>query len=163
MEESKQAKLVRVIQEFSVERYEVRIHPRMLELRFSAECQMSVSIGDKDIEAIRFHMQELVVDSVAIRNDSQEINGATYSNEAEYIDQTFKITYDGVFKQGQKYKVTIKYSGEIRHSKCEGVCIGIDDDIKAEYGFSTNSVVNIEDSIREKHLEKILENTQIST
>jgi hypothetical protein len=70
MEESKQARLVRVPQEFTVERYEVRIHPRMLELRFSAECQMSVSIGDKDIEAIRFHMQELVVKSVAIRNDS---------------------------------------------------------------------------------------------
>jgi aminopeptidase N len=163
MEESKQARLVRVPQEFTVERYEIRIHPRMLELRFSAECQMSVTIKDKDIEAIRFHMQELVVESVTIMNDSQELDGVTFSNDAEYIDHTFKIIYDGVFNQGQKYTVTIKYYGEIRHSKCEGVCIGIDDDIKAEYGFSTNSVVNIEDSIREKHLEKILENTQIST
>ena len=70
MEESKQARLVRVPQEFFVERYEVRIHPKMLELRFSAECQMSVTIKDKDVEAIRLHMQELVVESVTIRNDS---------------------------------------------------------------------------------------------
>lgn len=163
MEESKKAKLVRVPQEFTVERYEVRINPKMLELRFSAECQMSVTIKEKDVEAIRFHMQELEVESVTIWKDTEELIGVTYSNDAEYIDHTFKITYDGVFKQGQKYTITIRYSGEVQHSKCEGVCIGIDDDIKAEYGFSTNSVVNIEDSIRERHLEKILENTQIST
>jgi hypothetical protein len=66
MEESKEAKLVRVPQEFTVERYEVRIHPKMLELRFSAECQMFVTIKDKDVDVIRFHMQELVVESVAI-------------------------------------------------------------------------------------------------
>jgi aminopeptidase N len=163
MEESKQARLVRVPQEFTVERYEVRIHPKMLELRFSAECQMSVTIKERDVEAIRLHMQELVVESVTIVKDTEELNGVNYSNDAEYIDHTFKITYNGVFKQGQKYTITIRYSGEIQHSKCEGVCIGIDDDVKGEYGFSTNSVVDIEDSIRERHLEKILENTQIST
>jgi len=53
----------------------------MLGLRFSAECQMSVTIKDKDVDAIRFHMQELVVESVTIRNDSYELNGVTYSND----------------------------------------------------------------------------------
>ena len=70
MEESKLGKLVRVPQEFTVERYEIRIQPKMLELRFSAECQMTVTIKDKDLEAIRLHMQELVVESVIITYDS---------------------------------------------------------------------------------------------
>ena len=111
MEESKLGKLVRVPQEFTVERYDIRIHPKMLELRFLAECQMTVTIKNKDLEAIRFHMQELVVESVTISNEFKELTGVTCSRDAEYIDHTFKIIYDGIFKQGNNYTITIRYSG----------------------------------------------------
>ena len=129
MESSNQ---VRIPQEFTVERYEISIHPKMMEMTFSAEINMHVHIKDKDIQAVRFHMQNLQVQKVSLHSESYELLCVSLTKDPEFIDNTYRLTYDGVFIKNQKFLIKISYIVHTQYKECHGVCIGIDEDVKKE-------------------------------
>ncbi len=108
----------------------------MKQLTFKGEVVMDVKIKEKDISAIRLHMKDLSVSSIAIQSSAKDISGAVIVPDSEYIYDTYKITHDGIFQKGLNYKIKIIYTGNIHNKHCHGICFGIDNDIENQYNIT---------------------------
>ncbi len=113
MEESKDEKLVRIPKEFNVDKYEIKMHPKMRELKFDAEVTITVTVKDYDIDALRLHMQNIEVQRIEVYHQDINLTGVRCEQDPDYIQNTYFIMFDGNFERNKKYIVKIKYSGII--------------------------------------------------